>query len=106
MSQTQAAPLLEVTNLTKHFPVTAGFLVTREIGRVRAVDDVSFHIGRGETLGLVGESGCGKSTLAALLLRFRDPDAGRITVGGTDIRSIARGRLRARIATVLQPPFL
>lgn len=70
------------------------------------LDGIDLQVGPGETVAIMGPSGCGKSTLAALLLRFRDPDAGRITVGGTDIRSMARGRLRARIATVLQPPFL
>ena len=62
-------PLLEVRDLVKHFPITSGFFVRRQIGAVQAVDGVSFDVMRGETLGLVGESGCGKSTTARLLLR-------------------------------------
>ncbi|MFM7799964.1 MAG: ABC transporter ATP-binding protein [Planctomycetota bacterium] len=70
------------------------------------LDGVDLEVGPGETLAVMGPSGCGKSTLLSLLLRLRDPDAGRITIGGTDIRAIGRARLRARIASVLQPPFL
>jgi oligopeptide/dipeptide ABC transporter ATP-binding protein len=108
MSQTQAAPLLEVTNLTKHFPVTAGFLVTREIGRVRAVDDVSFHIGRGETLGLVGESGCGKSTTGRLVLRLIEPTSGAVRIDGRDVLSLdaqAMREMRKGMQIVFQDPY-
>lgn len=70
------------------------------------LDGIDLEVGPGETLAVMGPSGCGKSTLLSLLLRLRDPDAGRITIGGTDIRAIGRARLRARIASVLQPPFL
>ena len=65
-----AEPLLRVEHLTKHFPVTRG-LLGKVVGQVRAVDDVSFHINPGETVGLVGESGCGKTTVGRALLRLR-----------------------------------
>jgi ATP-binding cassette subfamily B protein len=70
------------------------------------LDGVDLTVGAGETVAIMGPSGCGKSTLAALLLRFHEPTSGRITVGGTDIRSLDRSLLRSRIASVLQPPFL
>jgi oligopeptide/dipeptide ABC transporter ATP-binding protein len=108
MSQTHAAPLLEVTNLTKHFPVTAGFLVTREIGRVRAVDGVSFHIGRGETLGLVGESGCGKSTTGRLVLRLIEPTSGSVRIDGRDVLGMDAQEMREMrkgMQIVFQDPY-
>jgi len=70
------------------------------------LDGVDLTVGAGETVAIMGPSGCGKSTLAALLLRFHEPTSGRITIGGTDIRSLDRSILRSRIASVLQPPFL
>ena len=70
------------------------------------LDGVDLTVGAGETVAIMGPSGCGKSTLAALLLRFHEPTSGRITIGGTDIRSLNRSLLRSRIASVLQPPFL
>ena len=86
--QSAAAPLLEVQDLKKHFPIDKG-LFSRVSGQVYAVDGVSFHIGRGETLGLVGESGCGKSTVGRTLLKLLEP------TGGTDPRR-RRGHHRAR----------
>jgi len=68
-------PVLEVTNLKKHFPVKKGVL-RRTVGQVYAVDDVTFQIGEGETLGMVGESGCGKSTVARTVLRLIEPTDG------------------------------
>ena len=70
-------PILEVCNLRKYFPIRKGVL-RRVVGQVRAVDDVSFAIGEGETLGLVGESGCGKTTTARCILRALDPSDGQI----------------------------
>ncbi|HEU0195274.1 MAG TPA: ATP-binding cassette domain-containing protein, partial [Gaiellales bacterium] len=70
-------PLLEVENLEKHFPITRGIIFQKEIGRVQAVDGVSFTVNKGETLGVVGESGCGKSTMARCIMRLLDPTGGR-----------------------------
>jgi oligopeptide/dipeptide ABC transporter ATP-binding protein len=105
-----AAPqrLLEVANLTKHFPVTAGFMVRREVGRVRAVDDVSFHIDTGETLGLVGESGCGKSTTGRLVLRLIEPTSGAVRIDGRDVLAMAPDELREMrkgMQIVFQDPY-
>src|SRR5436305_11897608 len=79
-----ASALLEVTNLTKHFPIRRG-LLSREVGRVHAVNNVSFSIGPGETLGLVGESGCGKTTIGRSLLRLIEPTGGSIRFGGVEL---------------------
>ena len=74
---TAQPPVLEVEGLKKHFPVKKG-LLSRHAGKVYAVDGVSFEIGHGETLGLVGESGCGKSTVGRTVLRLIDPTEGTI----------------------------
>ena len=81
------SPLLEVENLKKHFPVYKG-VFSRVSGHVYAVDGVSFHIDRGETLGLVGESGCGKSTVGRTLLKLLEPTDGKIRVHGKDITDL------------------
>lgn len=75
-------------------------------GGAPVLDGVDLEVGAGETVAIMGPSGAGKSTLLSLLLRFREPDAGCITVGGEDIRTLTRSRLRRRMASVLQPPFL
>ena len=82
-----ASPLLEVENLKKHFPIYKG-VFSRVSGQVYAVDGVSFHIDRGETLGLVGESGCGKSTVGRTLLKLLEPTDGTIRVDGKDITDL------------------
>ena len=83
-SAPEAEPLLSVLNLKKYFPVKGG-IMNRQIASVQAVDDVSFDVLRGETLGIVGESGCGKSTTARMLMRLIEPDAGRVTFDGREI---------------------
>ncbi|MCC7022652.1 MAG: ABC transporter ATP-binding protein, partial [Thermomicrobiales bacterium] len=78
-------PLLRARNLVKHFPVSSGGFFSRAVGAVRAVDDVSLVVPRGQTVGLVGESGCGKSTMGRLLLRLIEPTAGEIWFDGREI---------------------
>src|ERR1700758_5758688 len=81
-------PLIEVKNLVKHFPITRGIIFQKQIGAVKAVDDVSFDVQRGETLGIVGETGCGKSTTARLVMRLLDSTSGSITFDGRDITHV------------------
>jgi peptide/nickel transport system ATP-binding protein/oligopeptide transport system ATP-binding protein len=104
---TPDAPLVEVRNLVKHFPVTGGIL-QRTVAWVQAVDDVSFEIRRGETLGLVGESGCGKTTVGRMLLRLIEPTSGEIRFDGADITKIRGARLRPyrrRMQIIFQDPY-
>jgi len=99
-------PLLAVENLTKHYPVTEG-LFRREVGRVRAVDGVSFELAAGETLGLVGESGCGKSTVAETLLRLEEPTDGRVFFDGRELTAFDEAELtafRREAQLILQDP--
>jgi oligopeptide/dipeptide ABC transporter ATP-binding protein len=103
-----SGPLLEVTDLAKHYPVRKGLLLAKQVGTVRAVDGVSFTLDRGETLALVGESGCGKSTTARLVLRLIEPSAGALRFEGRDITGIGGGALRAmrrRMQIVFQDPY-
>ena len=103
-----ATPLLEVDHLRQHFPVRQGIVFRREVGRVKAVDDVSFRLHEGETVGLVGESGCGKTTLARTLMRLLEPTAGRISFDGQDITTASRRHmrpLRREMQMVFQDPF-
>jgi len=101
-----AEPLLTVSNLKKYYPIFGGFL-RRKLGDVKAVDDVSFEIYRGEVFGLVGESGCGKSTLGKTLIRLLPETAGSATISGEDIFS-KKGddlkRLRRRMQIIFQDP--
>jgi peptide/nickel transport system ATP-binding protein len=100
-------PLLKVENLTKHFPVSGGgFLGAKQI--VQAVDDVSFEVRPGETLGLVGESGCGKTTTGRMLVRLLEPTSGKITFEGEDITHVGSSRLqklRQDMQIIFQDPY-
>ena len=103
-----AEPILEVTDLVKHFPVRVGVLFKRTIGHVKAVDGVSFTLNKGETLGVVGESGCGKSTLAQVLMRLEPPTSGGAKFEGRDMfamRGSELRKLRRDIQIVLQDPY-
>jgi oligopeptide/dipeptide ABC transporter ATP-binding protein len=102
-----AAPVVAVSDLKKHFPVKKG-LLRRTVGQVYAVDGVSFSIGEGETLGLVGESGCGKSTVARTVLRLLEPTSGEIRIDGHNITRLGKGELRPyrrQMQMVFQDPF-
>ena len=102
------APLVEVENLKVWFPIKSGLVLDRHVGDVRAVDDVSLTIDRGETLGLVGESGCGKTTLGRAILRLYKPTAGAIRFDGRDITHLGEAELRPmrrRMQMIFQDPF-
>ena len=101
-------PLLQVQNLTKHFPVTKGLLFMKTIGWVKAVDDISFTLRQGKTLALVGESGCGKTTTAKLLLRLERPTAGQVFIDGKDVHALHGSDMkdyRTMVQAVFQDPW-
>jgi len=107
MTDTRSPDLLQVSNLKKHFPIEAGVL-RRTVGWVKAVEEVSFTIRRGDTLGLVGESGCGKSTTGRLILRLIPPTAGRVLFEGREITSLQGASLRfvrRNMQMVFQDPY-
>src|SRR5258705_7120724 len=104
---TELRPLLEVPDLVKHYAVRGGIL-RRRIGTVHAVDGVSFSVGAGETLGLVGESGCGKSTVARSVLRLIEPTSGTIRLNGADITGLNKAAMRPHrreMQIIFQDPF-
>src|SRR5438045_5970164 len=106
-AMTGTPPLLEVTDLVKHYPVRSGIL-RRRAGIVHAVDGVSFSLGAGETLGLVGESGCGKSTVARSVLRLVEPSSGSIRLNGQEITRLGKTEMRSHrrsMQIVFQDPF-
>jgi len=99
-------PLLEVVDLKMHFPVRRG-LLQRKVGTVKAVDGVSFHLRKGETLGLVGESGCGKTTVGRTILRLLEPTGGNVLFDGRDVLAMPAAELRQirrRMQIIFQDP--
>ncbi|HEX2064285.1 MAG TPA: oligopeptide/dipeptide ABC transporter ATP-binding protein [Acidimicrobiales bacterium] len=106
--KTRGEPLIAVENLTKRFPITQGIIFQHTIGFVHAVEDVTFAIYPGETLGLVGESGCGKSTTARVLTKLLEPTSGRIFFEGDDITTYRPSRmrpLRREMQMIFQDPY-
>ena len=100
--------LLSVRDLRVYFPISEGLILERHVGDVRAVDDVSFEVARGETLGLVGESGCGKTTTGRAILRLYKPTAGTIEFDGVDITNLEGEKLRKtrrRMQMIFQDPY-
>ena len=103
-----ADALVEVRGLKKYFPVTSGTIARRVVGWVKAVDDVSFSIRRGETLGLVGESGCGKTTTGRCVIQLERPTAGSVIFDGRDLGALSAAELRPlrrRMQIVFQDPY-
>ena len=101
-------PLMQVTDLKKHFPITKGALLKRTVGQVKAVDGVSFDVAPGETVGLVGESGCGKSTAGRTMLRLLEPTGGSVLYNGTDLTTLSRKEmvlLRREMQMIFQDPY-
>jgi oligopeptide transport system ATP-binding protein len=105
---TDKSPLLQVTELHKHFPIREGLLIERKVGEVRAVDGVSFDVQPGETLGLVGESGSGKSTTGYCVLQLMKPTSGSVKFEGTELTELGREdlrRMRREMQIVFQDPY-
>jgi peptide/nickel transport system ATP-binding protein len=102
------APLLEVRDLVKEFPVTAGAILQRRVASVHAVSNVSFTVNAGETFGLVGESGCGKTTIGRLVIALERPNSGSVLLAGQDISALSRGELRKQrrdLQLMFQDPY-
>mgnify|MGYP003320857589 FL=1 len=100
--------ILEARNLRKYFPVTKGLLISKVTGHIKAVDDISFELRAGETLGIVGESGCGKSTTAKMMLMLEEPTDGNILFEGQDVHhsnSAVRKSYRSSVQAVFQDPW-
>lgn len=100
--------LVDVKNLKMYFPITEGIMITRTVAEVKAVDDVSFFINKGETLGLVGESGCGKTTTGRCILQLENATAGEIFFEGQDLTKLTQKQMspiREKIQVIFQDPF-
>ena len=99
--------LLDIVNLKKHYPVKRGFW-QRTVGTIKAVDDISLQLNRGETVGLVGESGCGKTTVANTIVQLSKPTAGHIVFNGLDLNNLSTKELvkiRPRLQMIFQDPY-
>src|SRR5689334_20040267 len=108
MTQVASSTLLEVRDLTMHFPLTKGIVLRRTVGHVRAVDGISFSIGRGQTLGLVGESGSGKTTIGRTLIRLYQPTSGQVLFDDQDLVRLqgeSLRQMRRRVQMVFQDPY-
>lgn len=100
--------LMHVQNLVKHFPIRQGIVFQKQIGAVRAVDDISFDVHKGETLGLVGESGCGKSTTGRTILQLYRPTAGHVNFDGVDLVALKGEdlrKMRRKMQMIFQDPY-
>ena len=100
--------LLEIKNLKMYFPVTLGTIITRKIADIKAVDDVSFYIKKGETLGLVGESGCGKTTIGRCILQLHKSTGGEILFDGVNLNTLNAHKIstmRQRVQVIFQDPY-
>jgi len=107
-SMSDPSALLQVIDLQKHFPITRGLLLQRQVGAVKAVDGISFSLKAGETLGLVGESGCGKSTAGRAVVKLHDPTGGKLIFDGQDITHFSRAQmrpLRKDMQIIFQDPY-
>ena len=106
--QQENTPLVDVRNLVKYFPVTSGIIFQKHVADVKAVDDVSFFIRKGETLGMVGESGCGKTTVARTMLQIYRPTSGQVYFEGEDL-AVKKGKelrqMRRRMQMIFQDPY-
>lgn len=108
VSRTESEPLLSVRNLQVHFPIKRGFVVQREVARVRAVDGISFDIHPGETLGLVGESGSGKTTAAKAVIQLNNPGGGSVKFEGQELVGLSTSAMRPvrrKMGMVFQDPY-
>ncbi|HXN39147.1 MAG TPA: ATP-binding cassette domain-containing protein [Solirubrobacteraceae bacterium] len=107
-SLVSTGPLLQVSDLAKHFPITRGIVLARTVGAVKAVDGVSFEVHRGETLGIVGETGSGKSTTARLVMRLLDATSGQVRFEGRNITRLRGAPLKAvrrEMQMIFQDPY-
>ena len=104
----QAKPLLRAEHLTKHFPIMRGLILQKQVGAVQAVDDVSFDVYKGETLGLVGESGCGKSTTGRAILQLHKPTSGKVFYNDVELTKASNEKLREmrrQMQIIFQDPY-